>query len=187
MKTTKARLVLVYISTFLIGLMFTSLGYAEIDPESVVGMWLLDEGKETTAKDSSGEENDGTLMEGPKWVNGKFGAALEFDGTDDYVSAGDTDGLSGGAGMNDRELFGEIAVRKGYCKRGDIRKALCKQRSLRKRGRHKLIGMILLEQGAIDNAQLISILRYIQMLRPAPRDIIDLGPGAAQPSPHPTP
>lgn len=87
--------------------------------------------------------------------------------------------------MTDRELFGEIAVRKGYCQRGDIRKALCRQRSLRRKGEHKLIGMILLEQGAIDNTQLISILRYMDMLSPGRADIAGQGPGAIQPAPAP--
>lgn len=89
--------------------------------------------------------------------------------------------------MTDRELFGEIAVRKGFCKRGGIRKALCRQRSLRRKGKHKLIGMILLEQGAIDNSQLISILRHMQTLQPDRPDVIDLGPGAPRPYPHPAP
>lgn len=87
--------------------------------------------------------------------------------------------------MTNRELFGEIAVRKGFCARSDIRRALCKQRSLRRRGEHKLMGMIMLEQGAIDNAQLISILRYIQMLDGERPDTIDTGP--ASPQPHPSP
>jgi len=85
--------------------------------------------------------------------------------------------------MSNRELFGEIAVRKGYCKRGDIRRALCRQRSLRGRGRHMLIGMILLEQGSIDNSQLIDILRCIQMLRPGTVPTEGLNPDILQPFP----
>ncbi|NIM46644.1 MAG: hypothetical protein GTN40_00580 [Candidatus Aenigmarchaeota archaeon] len=58
----------------------------------------FDEGRGTIAHDKSGYENDGTLYdytticsdpptsECPKWVNGKFGKALEFDGIDDYVA-----------------------------------------------------------------------------------------------------
>jgi hypothetical protein len=85
--------------------------------------------------------------------------------------------------MSNRELFGEIAVRKGYCKRGDIRKALCRQRSLKRHGGHMLIGMILLEQAAIDNAQLIEILRCIQTLRPAVAHNAGLRAGVFQPAP----
>ena len=56
-------------------------------PPSVdlVGLWHFDEGTETTAKDSSGNSNDGTLMGGTKWISGKFGNALSFDGDGDYV------------------------------------------------------------------------------------------------------
>jgi hypothetical protein len=61
------------------GLLTTS-SYAKLDLENCVGMWLLDEDKGDTATDSSGSENDGTLKNGPKWVEGKFGKALEFDG-----------------------------------------------------------------------------------------------------------
>lgn len=61
--------------------------YAKIDPDTIVAMWLFDEGKGDIAKDSSKNGNDGTLMNGPKWVDGKFGKALEFDGKDDYVIA----------------------------------------------------------------------------------------------------
>ncbi|MFC1717931.1 LamG domain-containing protein [Candidatus Poribacteria bacterium] len=96
MKSTKARLILLCISTFAISLIFTNLSHAEVDPESVVGMWLLDEGKDATAEDSSGKENDGALMGEPEWVEGQFGTALKFDGIDDYVSFADTDDLSGG-------------------------------------------------------------------------------------------
>lgn len=56
-----------------------------IDLRSAVGIWLFDGGKGDTAKDSSGNGNSGTLINGPKWVDGKFGDALQFDGVDDYV------------------------------------------------------------------------------------------------------
>ena len=72
---------------FAIG-MLTNLSYAKIDPGTIVGMWLFDEGEGDTAEDSSGNGNDGTL-EGCKWVDGKFGKALEFNGVSDYVDTGD--------------------------------------------------------------------------------------------------
>jgi len=53
--------------------------------EGVVGSWHFDEGSGDVAHDSSGNGNDGTLKNGPTWVNGKFGKALNFDGQDDYV------------------------------------------------------------------------------------------------------
>lgn len=57
---------------------------AEIDPESITGMWLFDEGKGGTATDSSENGNDGEIH-GAKWVDGKFGKALEFDGASNWV------------------------------------------------------------------------------------------------------
>jgi len=53
---------------------------------NLVGYWRLDEGSGTIAYDSSIYSNDGTLMNGPIWVDGKYGKALSFDGADDYVS-----------------------------------------------------------------------------------------------------
>jgi hypothetical protein len=55
----------------------------EID--GVVGSWHFDEGSGTTAYDSSGMGNSGTLKNGLSYVDGKFGKALSFDGDDDYV------------------------------------------------------------------------------------------------------
>ena len=69
---------------FIVGLLTTS-SYAKIDPKTCIGMWLLDEGSGNVAKDSSGNKNDGKFVEDPKWVDGKFGKALEFDGVDSYV------------------------------------------------------------------------------------------------------
>ena len=45
----------------------------------VVAYWPFDEGKGKDAKDASGNGNDGAINDA-KWVDGKFGKALEFDG-----------------------------------------------------------------------------------------------------------
>ena len=66
-------------------LMHTGIGFAEITSEEIVGLWLFDEGNGQKARDISGKTNDGALVNDPKWVSGKFGKALEFDGKDDYV------------------------------------------------------------------------------------------------------
>ena len=58
---------------------------ADFDPETLVGAWLFDEGKGNTADDASGNDLDGTLHDNPKWVDGKFGNALEFNGSSSYV------------------------------------------------------------------------------------------------------
>lgn len=58
---------------------------AAIDPETLVDAWLFDEGNGEVAKDLSGNKLDGTLKDNPKWVDGKFGKALELDGVGAYV------------------------------------------------------------------------------------------------------
>ena len=60
-----------------------------------VGYWKFDEGSGDTAYDESNNNNDGNLAGTcpggstcPTWVEGKYGSALSFDGTNDYVDAG---------------------------------------------------------------------------------------------------
>jgi len=61
--------------------------------DSLVGYWAFDEGKGDTAKDYSGNAHDGVLKGEPKWVDGKFGNALEFDGIDDNVEVPNMAGI----------------------------------------------------------------------------------------------
>lgn len=70
---------------FAFGVMAVS-SYAKIDPKNCIGIWLFDEGSGDVAKDSSENKNDGKIVNGPKWVEGRFGKALSFDGVDDYVN-----------------------------------------------------------------------------------------------------
>lgn len=59
------------------------------------------------------------------------------------------------------ELFGEIAVKLGFITQDDIKKALAVQKKDIAQGKpHRLIGLVMLEEGMIDNAQLIELLRY---------------------------
>ncbi|MHC4629273.1 MAG: LamG domain-containing protein, partial [Planctomycetota bacterium] len=51
----------------------------------LIGWWKFDEGSGTTAYDSSGNGNDGTLIGNPQWVAGKIGGALDFNGTDSII------------------------------------------------------------------------------------------------------
>jgi len=78
---------------FVAGVLATS-SYATLDPETIVGAWMFDDNNGNIAKDSSGNGNDGTLMNGPNWVDGEFGKALQFDGVDDYVDAGNGSSLN---------------------------------------------------------------------------------------------
>jgi len=83
-KMKARRLSIGVVVLFVVGL-FVSSGYARIDPETCIGMWLFDDGDGDVATDSSASKNDGTLMNGAEWVDGKFGDGVIFDGVDDFV------------------------------------------------------------------------------------------------------
>ena len=85
-----------------VALMFIGVGDTKIDPETAVGVWLLDEGSGDTVTDFSGNGNDGEFIGDPKWIDGKFGKALHFDGQDDMVPVGKNEVLrvSEGTMMN---------------------------------------------------------------------------------------
>jgi len=84
MKVLVGKLTLVWISFIALSLVFTGIIDAKMDKKNIEGLWLFDEGKGNVAKDLSGNGHDGDV-DGPKWVDGKFGKALEFDGKDDQV------------------------------------------------------------------------------------------------------
>jgi hypothetical protein len=69
---------------------------------SLVGYWKFDEGQGTTAADSSGSGNTGTLTNSPKWsttvtstISYDNPYSLDFDGTDDYVEVGSSHKFTG--------------------------------------------------------------------------------------------
>ncbi len=68
----------------IVSLLCVSPTSAQVDPESIVGVWLLNEGSGNIAKDSSGHGYDADLKENPAWVAGRFGQALQFQG-DSYL------------------------------------------------------------------------------------------------------
>ncbi len=62
----------------------------------LVGYWTFDEGTGTTAADSSGNGNTGTLTNGPTWQSEsdcKVGGCLLFDGVTEYGTVADADSL----------------------------------------------------------------------------------------------
>jgi hypothetical protein len=77
----KVRYLLIGVVVLFTAGMLPTQSYAKIDPDTCDGMWLFDEGKGNTVIDSTGKGNDGTLKNEPKWVEGKFGKAIAFDGT----------------------------------------------------------------------------------------------------------
>ncbi|OHA24320.1 MAG: hypothetical protein A3D50_02195 [Candidatus Taylorbacteria bacterium RIFCSPHIGHO2_02_FULL_44_12] len=69
----------------------------------LIGHWKFDETSGTMASDSSGNNNTGTLTNGPTWTTGKIGGALNFDGVDDYVDMGigsATESIGGGSAVS---------------------------------------------------------------------------------------
>ncbi len=84
----KLGLIVTCIGLIGIGVILTSTtDAATVADESVLGIWLFDEGNGNKINDSSGNGNDGQLLFGgqSKWVDGKFGKALEFDGDEAFV------------------------------------------------------------------------------------------------------
>ncbi len=54
-----------------------------LDTNGLVGAWLFDDGNGQVVSDSSDNGLDGKVARGnPKWVDGKFGGAMEFGGAD---------------------------------------------------------------------------------------------------------
>lgn len=66
---------------------------AGVAEEGLVAYWPLDEGSGKTATDVTGNGHNGTFFDSPKWVPGKFGMALEFDGQNDRVVIKDDEAL----------------------------------------------------------------------------------------------
>ena len=85
---------IICIGLVIAGLMFAGPTHAQIDPETILGIWLLDEGTGDTTKDASGNGNDGTLMASPAWISGAFGNALDFSGTSSYVNCGNAEAFN---------------------------------------------------------------------------------------------
>jgi len=73
--------------------------------DDYVSYWKFDEGSGLTAYDESEtNNNDGALTNldpATGWVSGKYGQALNFDGSDDYVNGGNNESL---------DIIGEIAI-----------------------------------------------------------------------------
>ncbi|MBI5360468.1 MAG: DUF2341 domain-containing protein, partial [Planctomycetes bacterium] len=63
---------------------FVSDSFTNISP---TGYWPMSEGTGTSATaDASGQGNTATLVSSPGWVNGRYGYALDFNGTSQYIT-----------------------------------------------------------------------------------------------------
>lgn len=75
-----ALLGLIFCFSFLV----MQVGFAADKEKGLVGYWKFDEKNGTSAKDSSGNGNDGEVA-GAEWVKGKIGNCLSFNGENAYV------------------------------------------------------------------------------------------------------
>ncbi|RKU34054.1 hypothetical protein C6495_08765 [Candidatus Poribacteria bacterium] len=75
-------------------LIIANLGVANIAEEGLVAYWPFDEGTGKKAEDVTGNGHDGKFAGAPKWVDGKFGTALEFDGEEAHVVVADDAALA---------------------------------------------------------------------------------------------
>ncbi len=111
---------LIYLVSFVLVLSFVLTIGARAD---LVGWWRLDEGSGTTAIDSSGSGNDGTLNGDPKWVAGKVGGALEMDGGDFVDVPGVADinpeSITLATWVYFNEVDSAVMERQDYLSRGD--------------------------------------------------------------------
>ena len=88
------RVSLVCVISIVVSLISIGQLSARIAPESVLGIWLLDENKGDTIKDSSIHGNDGVFVGEPEWVEGRFGSALKLDGATNYAKIPDSESLN---------------------------------------------------------------------------------------------
>jgi alpha-L-fucosidase len=87
-----------YVKIQLTGTNYLSLAEVEVYPapasSGLAGYWKFNETSGTTAADSSGNNNTGTVS-GATWTTGgKNGGALSFDGINDFVSVNNSSSLS---------------------------------------------------------------------------------------------
>ena len=93
MHIQRIKINLVVVGLVLTGFLVTTISQANPATDGLVGYWPFDEGKGKVATDVSGNKLDGKLAGNPKWVDGKFGKALEFDGKTEHVVVADNDKL----------------------------------------------------------------------------------------------
>ena len=81
-----------------LGSIISSVAHIDVNgsmTQGLVGWWKFDETDGNHSYDSSGNQNDGNLTNGPTWVEGKIGGALSFDGIDDYMITPNFEGIGG--------------------------------------------------------------------------------------------
>lgn len=70
------------------------LANAQPHEDHLVALYLFEEGSGDDVLDSSGNGNHGVIQGGGKWVDGKSGGGMEFNGSDAFVEIPHSDSLS---------------------------------------------------------------------------------------------
>ena len=106
-------------------------GMAVCEQNGLVLYLPFDEGEGDVAEDLSGNGNDGVLVGGPEWVDGKFGKALEFDGADDLVNCGNANSLDAPQAITMEAWINPYEIHKSWiriiqkCNVGGTRNSWC--------------------------------------------------------------
>lgn len=87
------RLTVAGLAVLSLSMLFYTIGETAVK-DSLVFYLPFDEGKDDTAEDKSGNGNNGAIKGGAKWVDGKSGKALEFNGADSFVEVQHSDSLN---------------------------------------------------------------------------------------------
>ncbi len=74
----KRTLFLVFSALYIVVIAFP--GFTLVDPGSIVGAWLGDEGDGDVVADASGNGYNGAIVGDVEWADGQFGKAFEFAG-----------------------------------------------------------------------------------------------------------
>ena len=77
--------VLAIIVSFLVIMLFLSIESGYAFGENIVAAWLMDEGSGKFVTDYMANYDDAPIEGKAEWVDGKFGGALEFDGSGSHV------------------------------------------------------------------------------------------------------
>lgn len=85
-KTSNVLFILFFISIFTLSF---SAFKKQLPVPNVTTELRFSEGTGTSTADGSGNGHNATLVNGPTWITGKYGQAINLDGTNDYLSIAD--------------------------------------------------------------------------------------------------
>lgn len=105
---------LLYLLTIVLTItIFSHIGNTAVVTDGLVSYWTFDQRDiiDDTARDVWGK-NDGTIVGNPKLVAGRVNAALEFDGSDDYVNLTNLGNFGSQVGRSTFEVWVKTSIKK---------------------------------------------------------------------------